>query len=447
MSHKAKTAMKLGATVLAASVVLTGCNATSETAPQTSADDVTTAMSTPTTITMWSWVPGLDKQIALFEKAYPDITVNLENVGQGGDHYTKVRTALKAGTGAPDVMQLEYQYVSSFVQTDNLLDLSAYGANDVKDQFTPWVWAQVSNGDKVYAIPQDAGPLGNLYREDILTQAGITEAPVTWDDYAKAATTVKTATGSYMSNLAPNEPGAFIGLLWQAGAKPFGFDGDKTVSINVNNAASQKVAAYWQDLIDQDAVSVDPDFTDGWYQGLAKGTYAGWLTAAWGPLFLQGTAKDTSGLWRAAPLPQWDAANPSSGNWGGSSSAVLKTSEHPIVAAELAKWLNTDEEATSLFATEQFLFPVRTAILESSDFADQGAEFYGGQKVNKVFADISSTVDTDFQWLPFTDYAYSSFNDTIGKAISEKGDLAAGLDAWQESLMTYAAEQGFTVSQ
>lgn len=446
MSLKANTAMKLGALAVASVVVLTGCSAGDASAPQTSSDDVKTAMTTPTTITMWSWVPGLDKQIALFEKAYPDITVNLENAGQGGAHYTKVRTALKAGSGAPDVMQLEYQYVSSFVQTGDLLDLSNYGGNDVKDQFTPWVWAQVSNADKVYAIPQDAGPMGNLYRDDLLTKAGITKAPETWDDYAAAATAVKASTGSYMSNLAPNEPGAFMGLLWQAGAKPFGFDGDKTVSINVNNAASQKVAAYWQDLIQKDAVSVDPDFTDGWYQGLAKGTYAGWLTAAWGPLFLQGTAKDTSGLWRAAPLPQWDAANPSSGNWGGSSSAVLKTSKNPIVAAELAKWLNTNEESTSLFATDQFLFPVRTSILESSDFTGQAAEFYGGQKVNKVFADISTTVDTNFEWLPFTDFAYSSFNDTIGKAISEKGDLKAGLDAWQATLVKYATDQGFTVS-
>ena len=441
MRQKANTAMKLSAVAAAAALALTGCTASG--APSTS--DFDEAMSTPTTITMWSWVPGLEKQLALFEKAYPEITVTLENVGQGGDHYTKVRTALEAGTGAPDVMQLEYQYVSSFVLTDSLLDLSAYGAADIKDQFTPWVWAQVSNGDSVYAIPQDAGPLGNLYREDLLTTAGITDAPATWADYATAAEAVKSTTGSYISNLAPNEPGAFLGLLWQAGAAPFSYDGAETVSVNVNNAKSQQVAAYWQDLIDRDLVSVDPDFTDGWYQGLANGTYAGWLTAAWGPLFLQGTAGDTSGLWRAAPLPQWDAANPSSGNWGGSSSAVLKTTEHPIVAAELAKWLNTDDTATQQLATEQFLFPVRTAVLESSAFADQASEFYGGQKVNQTFAEISTTVATNFAWLPFHDYVASSFVDTIGKAISEKGDLSAGLDAWQDAIVTYAAEQGFTV--
>lgn len=440
MKEHARKAMKLSAMAAAVALVLAGCSPEGDATVES--ED---AMTTPTTITFWSWVPGIEKQVAAFEDAYPDITVKLENVGQGADHYTKVRTAIEAGQGAPDVIQVEYQYVSSFVLTDSLLDLAPYGAGDIESDFVPWVWNQVSNGDAVYAIPQDAGPLGNLYREDILTAAGIAEAPATWADYADAAQAVKDSSGSYISNLAPNEPGSFLGLLWQAGAAPFSYDGDQTVGINIDSARAQEVVAYWQDLIDRDLVSVDPDFTDGWYQGLANGSYAGWLTAAWGPLFLQGTAADTAGLWRAAPLPQWDASNPASGNWGGSSSAVLKSSENPIVAAEFAKWINTDPASTLAFATEQFLFPTTTAIIDAPEFSGQKAAFYGDQEVNALFAEISETVDTEFQWLPITDYVFSSFNDTLGKQISEKGDLAAGLTAWQDAVSTYAVDQGFTV--
>jgi len=436
------TAMKLGATAAVAALALTGCTPAAE---EPSASDFETAMSTPTTITMWAWVPGIEAQVALFEEAYPAIDVVLENVGQGGDHYTKVRTALEAGTGAPDVIQLEYQYVPSFVLTESLLDLVPYGANDVADQFTPWTWSQVSNRDAVYAIPQDAGPMGNLYREDILAAAGITEAPETWDDYAAAAEAVKAATGSYMTSLSGNDAGSFIGLLWAAGAAPFAYDGAETVGVTLTGPDSQKVIDFWQDLIDRDLVAVDPSFTDGWYQGLANGNYAGWLTAAWGPSFLQGTAADTAGLWRAAPLPQFDAANPIAGNWGGSTLAALKSTSHPIVAAELAKFINTDSEATLKFATEQFLFPTRTEVLTSSQFVNQESEFYGGQRVNEIFAKISETVDTEFQWLPFQDFVASSFVDTLGKEISEKGDLSAGLAAWQNAIVTYATEQGFTV--
>jgi multiple sugar transport system substrate-binding protein len=192
-------------------------------------------------------------------------------------------------------------------------------------------------------------------------------------------------------------------------------------------------------------VSVDPDFNDQWYQGLASGKYAGWITAAWGPIFLQGTAADTSGKWRAATIPQWKAGDDVSGNWGGSSDAVLKTTKNPIAAYELAKWINNDKSSTMEFATKQFLFPPANNVLTASAFLDQKSAFYGGQTVNKTFAEISKTVDTKFEWLPYMDYAYSSFNDTVGKAIADKGDLSAGLDAWQKSLVSYGKQQGFTV--
>jgi len=440
--------MKLAAAVTVGALLLTGCSAGSDsgtTAPVSDAD-IEKALKTPTDLTFWTWVPDIEKEVALFEDAYPAINVKVVNVGQGADHYAKLRTALEAGEGAPDVAQIEYQHIQSFRVTDSLLDLSAYGASDLADEYVDWVWNQVAEGDSVYAIPQDTGPLGNLYREDIFTQAGVTSAPATWAEYADAAKKVKDATGSYIYNFGPNEAGVVLGLLWQAGVKPFSYDGKETVTIDLTTDTSKQVMSYWQDLIQKDLVATDPMWTDEWYQGLANGKYAGWLTAAWGPIFLQGTAGSTSGLWRASELPQWKAGDHVSGNWGGSSDAVLKTSKNPIAAYELAKWINNDSASTTKFATEQFLFPASRAVLESDEFVNQEPEFYGGQKVNQLFADISGTVDKDFEWLPFMTFAYSSYGETFGAAVAKKGDLNAGLQAWEDALISYGTDQGFTVN-
>ena len=443
-----RTALALGAGLLSTALILSGCSAggTTSSSGDTTQADIDKALTTPTELTFWTWVPDIQNQVDLFEAKYPAIKVTVENVGQGADHYTKVRTALKAGTGAPDVAQMEYQYISSFDVTGDLLDLTPYGAADLESEYVPWVWNQVVAGDKVLAIPQDSGPMGNLYREDIMTAAGVTAPPATWDEYATAAAAVRTNTDSYISNLAANQAGQWLGLFWQAGAKPFGFDGEKGVTVDVNSAETKKVAAYWEKLIKADQVSVDPDFNDEWYQGLNQGKYAGWLTAAWAPVFLSGAAADTSGKWRAAPLPQWSAGDNVSGNWGGSSDAVLASSKNPIAAYELAKWINNDQEPALKFATDQFLFPTANAVLEDSAFSDLAPEFYGGQKVNEEFAAISATVDTKFEWLPYMDFAYSSFTDTFGKAVAAKGDLAAGLDAWQKALVDYGTQQGFTIN-
>ena len=449
MRKAPRTALVLGSATVAAALVLSGCSGGSDgggsDSGTVSQDDIDKAMTTPTELTFWTWVPDIQNEVDLFEAKYPDIKVKVENVGQGLPHYQKLRSAIEAGEGAPDVAQIEYQYIPSFVLPESLLDLTPYGGDELADDYVEWAWNQVSPGDEVWAIPQDVGPMGNLYREDILTAAGITEPPATYEEYATAAKAVKETTGSYISNLGATQAGQMIGFFWQAGIKPFGYDGKETVSIDVNSDEAKQVADYWTELIQADLISTDVDFNDEWYQGLANGKYAGWLTAAWAPVFLQGTAEGTSGLWRAAPLPQWTAGEEVSGNWGGSSDAVLASSENPIAAYELAKFINNDEESAMKLATEQFLYPPQVSVLEDPAFIDQESEFYGGQKVNALFADISTTVDTDFQWVPFMDYVYSTYEETMGTVIADKGDISAALDVWQDQLVTYAEDQGFTV--
>jgi multiple sugar transport system substrate-binding protein len=452
-SNSRAPAVRATALVAVASLIMTACGDGGSTpdgggqqAQTVSQADIDKAMQTPTELTFWTWVPGIEKEVALFQKKYPAIKVKVVNAGQGTDQYTKLRTALKAGTGAPDAAQIEFQYIPTFSITKDLLDVRPYGAEALKGKFVDWTWAQVTGANgEIWAYPQDTGPMGMLYRTDILDKHGITP-PKTWDEFADAARKLHAADPKvFLTNIAANEPGAWMGLLWQAGAKPFETTGPESVTLKLNDETSKKVADYWGGLIKEGVVSTDPDFTDPWYQGLNRGKYAAWLTAAWGPVFLTGTAKSTTGKWRAAPLPQWDAGTSVSGNWGGSTTAVMKGTKNPIAAAKLAEFINSDPESTKLMATEQFLFPATKELLADPAFAQQKPEFYGGQTVNQTFAEISTTVDTQFQWPPFLDQAFSDWNETLGKAFANKGDTGAALDEFQTRVTTYAKNQGFKV--
>lgn len=408
--------------------------------------EIDEAMQTPTELTFWTWVPNIENEVALFEKQYPDIDVKVVNAGQGEPQYQKLRTALEAGEGAPDVVQMEFQYIPTFTITESLLDLRPYLADDFGDQFVEWTWQQVSGQDgEVWAVPQDSGPMGMLYRQDIFDQHGI-EPPATWEEFAQAARTLHEADpNAYLTNLAPNQNGAYMGLLWQAGAEPFSSTAPDQISINVNDEASQRVADYWSGLVQEGLVSTDPDFTDSWNQGLNSGRYATWLTAAWGPVFMQTAAPDTAGQWRAAPLPQWEDGEQVAGNWGGSTSAVVSTSENPIAAAKFAEFINTDPESARMLATEQFLYPVTTDVLNDPEFLAAKPDFYGGQQVNQVFAEISETVDPEFTWPPFLDQAVSDWDETVGKSFADATDTSEALDEWQSRLVEYAEGQGFQV--
>jgi multiple sugar transport system substrate-binding protein len=420
--------------------------ATSDKAKVTQAD-IDKAMKTPTQLTFWTWVPNIEKEVALFEKEYPAVKVKIVNAGQGTPQYTKLRTALKAGKGAPDVAQIEFQYIPTFTITKSLVDLRPYGAQGTTSQFVDWTVGQVTgpNGE-IWAYPQDTGPMGMLYRKDIFDKYGIS-VPKTWDEFAAAARKLHAAAPDvYLTNLASSQSGVWMGLLWQAGIKPFTSSGGKKVSIDLNGDDSKKVADYWSGLIKEGVVSTDPDFTDPWYQALNRGKYATWLTAAWGPVFLSGSAKATSGKWRAAPLPQSEAGQTASGNWGGSTTAVITGTKNTIAAAEFAKFLNTDPASTKMMATEQFLFPATKALLADPAFTQQKPAFYGGQTVNEVFAGISDTVDVSFQWPPFLDQTVTDWNETVGKSMADKGDTAAALDDWQQRVTDYAKNQGFEVT-
>jgi multiple sugar transport system substrate-binding protein len=425
---------------------LAACGSDTGSAQSVSQSDVDKALSTPTELTFWTWLPNVDREVALFQKKYPAIKVNVVNAGQGTPQYTKLRTALQAGAGAPDMVQIEYQYIPTFTITDSLLDLRPYGAAALKSQFVDWTWGQITGaGGEIWAMPQDTGPMGLLYRQDIFDQHGIT-VPKTWDEFADAAHKLHAADPNvYLTNLAANQAAAWHGLLWQAGAKPYVSTGKSDIAISVSDNISKRLGSYWGGLARDGVIGTEPDFTDAWYSALNNGKYATWITAAWGPVFLSGSAKATAGKWRAAPLPQWDAAAPHSGNWGGSTTAVIKTTKNPIVAAMFAKFLNTDPASTKMFATDQFLFPATKAVLADPAFAGDKPAFYGGQAVNQVFADIGNTVSSSFQWPPFLDQVVTDWTETVGKSLADKTDTVAALDQWQSRITAFAKNQGFTV--
>src|SRR5438552_2940517 len=139
----------------------------------------------PVKLTFWAWVTGVDKSVALWNSTHPNIQVTLANVGSSTTEYDKLFTAIKANN-EPDLAQVEFTYMPTFETTGALVDLSPYGANDVKDKFVPWTWNQVSLGNAVYAIPQDSGPMALFYRDDIFKKYNI-PVPTTWMQYADAA--------------------------------------------------------------------------------------------------------------------------------------------------------------------------------------------------------------------------------------------------------------------
>lgn len=422
--------MKAAAVIAISAFALAGCSASGGDTSGTGGD---AAACTPAdgdvTLEFTSWIPGIEDVVKIWNDENPEIQVDVQTGPNGnGGTYQNFFNQIKAGD-APDLGQIEYDALPNFLVQDGLEDLSA--CEEVvaaEDQFVDWAWGQVTLGTEgVYGVPQDTGPMALFYRADLFEQNGI-EIPTTWDEYRDAAVKIRDL-GGYITNFSQSDINQFAGFAWQDGAQWFSSD-DEGWTVSLADEPTTTVADFWQSMLDDDLVATVPAWTDEWNNAYNSGHVWTWNSAVWGANSISSGAPDTAGSWAVAPLPQWEEGGSAAGNWGGSSTAVLKGSEHLYEATKFALWLNTSDEALTALAEAANLYPATTAGLELPVYAE-GVEFYGGQKIYDIFADAATQVSPDFAWGPTMTQTYSDVSDGFKAAVSGSGTLLDAIEKGQ----------------
>jgi multiple sugar transport system substrate-binding protein len=400
-------------------------------------------------VLVWAWYPNMAKVVDNFNKANTDVQVCWTNAGQGQPEYAKFQTAISAKKGAPDVIMLETEQLVGFEIQDALVDLAPFGANDVKANFSEGAWKDVSQGDAVYAIPVDGGPMAMIYRKDIFEKYGIDEIPETWDEYAAAAQKMKDAGGPAFGDFGSNVPSAVTALMTQKGAQPFQYDlSDKqNITIKLDDQATKDVLTYWSDLVAKGLVGKEDQFNTDYITGMNSGKYATYISAAWAPGYLtgQGVGEGKDAQYAVAPLPQWDPASPVSVNWGGSTFAVTSQSADKETAAKVAMGLYADEASLEDGWKTQTIFPLNQNVLKSPEFVNAKVDFFGGQTANKDIYVPAENAYAGAVYSPFTVYYYAQLQAQIVKlnAGQTTGEKAA--TDLHNQIVQYAKGQGFTV--
>ncbi|MBF4583441.1 sugar ABC transporter substrate-binding protein [Curtobacterium sp. VKM Ac-2865] len=442
MNTKARRGLSALAIGVTAAIALAACSSGGSSSGG-SASDIDSALAKGGTLTYWSWTPSAKAQVAAFEKQYPKVDVKLVNAGTGADQYTKLQNTIKAGSGAPDVAQVEYYAIPQFSLSESLLDLSSYGFDGLESKFAASTWSSVTNGDKVYGLPQDSGPMALFYNKKVFDANGIT-VPKTWDEYVTAAEKLHQSDPDAYIAADSGDAGFTTSMIAQAGGTPFTTKGDK-VTVNLQDKGTEKWTSTWNELVEKKLLAKTVGWTDDWYKQLGNGQIATLITGAWMPGNLEASVADAKGDWRVAPMPTYDGSKAVTANNGGSAEVVMKQTKNPALAAGFLKWLNSSKASTKIFM-ESGGFPSTTADLESSAFLNEEPEYFGGQKINEVLVDASKSSDNDFTYLPYQVYANSVYADTVGQSYEKGTSLESGLQAWQDSLVKYGKQQGFTVS-
>lgn len=448
MKFGKKTIALIGAVAMLSSVAACGSTSAGDSGSTGSSDK-------KIELTVWSWDSTLPRTVKGFEAKNPNIKVKVTNAGTNKDEYNALSNAIEAGSGAPDIAQIEYYALPEYVIRGHLENLSDLGASDFKDFYTPGTWSSVSINDGVYALPMDSGPMAWFYNKDVFDKAGVDPTQVrTWDDFYEAAKKIHALGDNYYITSDTGDAGFFDSMTWLAGAKPFQTSSDGSeVTVNLTEDKGVKTFTdFWQKLLDEGLLDTKTaGWSEDWFKGMVDGTIASLFTGAWMPANLANSAADGAGKWRVTQMPTADGSTTNSEN-GGSSLAVLASTKKADAAYQFIEYANHGDGVATRVAGGAF--PADKASMESDSFKNtttvknadgEDVDYFGGQKYNEVLAQAAENVSSDYQFLPYEVKARTIFGDYLGKSYTGDQKLTDGIAAWQKALQDYGKDQGFTV--
>lgn len=299
----------------------------------------------------------------LYTSQHPNVTFELSPSGWDG-YFDKLSTQTASGS-MPDIVQMDYLYLTTYAKNNSLADLQAFidnGTIDVSNIDANLLKTGSVDG-KMAALVLSTSLLNVGYNPDVLAEAGVEEpaSTWTWDDFVKMSETVYEKTGKYgvsMDSVA--DTNIFNYWVRQQGAKLFsddnkslGYDDDKVFVDFVN---------MWNDLMGKEAMP-DPD---EYAQIATLGQEAGPVVTGdaasifeWNNYASKVSSVNDKIKMVTPPLGASDAK----GLWmkPGMFFAIAETSGVKQEAAEFINWFINSEEANDIMMAERGT-PVSSAV-------------------------------------------------------------------------------------
>jgi len=349
----------------------------------------------------WSWDVAARalKSAAEMYNEEKDGEVSVEELGTGswGDRFD---TAVTSGSGAPDFTSIRNVGVTNYASIDGLLDLTErIEQTDMENEIVDGKWQSVTYDDSYYAIPWDLGPTGVFYRRDVYADAGIDPDSIeTWDDFIEAGKQLPDDVN--MINLGPE----VLNQEWRMRLRQLGGQAiTENGAVNIHSEESVRAAQQIKDIVDADIHAEIQEWSGGWFTAYAEGSVASLASAAWMDGTLRAELPDTSGSWGVFKIPAFEAGGTRASNRGGSNMAIPSQIDDEAVidrAFDFCQWAMTEPDVQNMMLEEFGLFPSLTAAYDA-DIYDEGQEFYDGQPVFGLFAEVAQEIEP-YRWTEAT---------------------------------------------
>lgn len=352
-----------------------------------------------TTLTFWTFGDSHADYFIyaqnLWNERNPDRQIQLDiSVQPFGQMHQNLQMALQAGTGAPDIVDVEVAQAEMFLNTPHVPFLAQ---NEVLAPYMPYLvysrldpWA---SGGNYYGVCYHVGSVVMFYNIALFEQAGLDwNDIVTWQDFVEMGQLMVERTDAYMIQIEGAMVWAFSAMVAQQHTD-YVIDGLP----NLDSPEAIRALSLLQDMIYEYEIArvmvgLNID-AEEFYAEINTNNFAALVAPAWYMGRYLNLAPDQQGNIALAPLPVFAPGNNRSSSAGGTMTAVTNQVDpaHADLALEFTAFAKASYEMAILQWTLLGFDPVRWDVLDSPALMEPSPALeYFGPEVFDVLRDISA---------------------------------------------------------
>lgn len=369
----------------------------------------------------------LDLYIPEFNKIYPNITIEHEQVGNYDDVRTQISTEINVGAQPniaycyPDHVAL-YNVAGAVVQLDNLINSTEEGIGLSDEQKDDFIQGYYNEGkqfgdDLMYTMPLSKSTEVLYYNKDFFTKHNLS-LPKTWDEMEALCAQIKQIDPDCIPLGYDSESNWFITMCEQYGSPYTSATGDNFLFDNDTNKAFIKKFREWHKAGYVTTQEIYGGYTSGLFveqEGtksyMSIGSSAGATHQR--PTKVDGAYPFEVGI---TTIPQVNASNPKVISQGPSLCIFGKENPQEVIASWLfVKYLTTTVAFQAEFSMASGYVPVIKSVSNHPTYANFINDANGGDNVAALSAKICLEQESAY-------YTSPAFNGS-SKARDEVGAL------------------------
>jgi arabinosaccharide transport system substrate-binding protein len=281
------------------------------------------------------------------------------------------------------------------------------------------------------------------YRRDLIEALGIDVGALdTWDKFAAVG---RRLTGDldgdgvpdrYMLDLLASGDTALTTLIFQRGGELFDRAGNVAFD---SQPVAEVILWYLRQIAGPQKIAYDA----GWGQSAAKAMTDGlvlfYLTPDWRSFQYQAEVPWLRGKMALMPLPAWTPGGRRTSVWGGTGLMIMKATQHPDLAWELAKYLYFDGESLGRRFAETNIVPVLKDAWTRPEL-DAPNPYFSNQPIGRMYAQLAPDTPAILS-SPVDAVARAKLNEVFSRSLEfYKRHGEAGLPATIHAELARAAD-------